>query len=68
MAVRIEVINEECIDCDLCMEMCPATPCVFEIVEGKVVAVNPEACEECGLCVEHCPTNAIRYAQDEDTL
>lgn len=59
MALYIMVNEEDCIGCGGCAEMCPTTPCVFEIREHISVVVHGEECEECMLCMENCPTNAI---------
>jgi NAD-dependent dihydropyrimidine dehydrogenase PreA subunit len=66
MASNLEVIGEDCIGCGLCLEMCPATPCVFEMQDITAIVVHPEECERCMLCVENCPTNAIKMAKLED--
>ena len=65
MALVITIIPDDCIECGLCTDVCPASPCVFEVREGITVAANPEACEECMLCIESCPTDAIKMTRDE---
>jgi NAD-dependent dihydropyrimidine dehydrogenase PreA subunit len=42
-----------------CVDVCPTDPNVFELQDGKAVAVHPEACIECGVCEAECPTGAI---------
>ena len=66
MEAHVTVLSEDCIGCGLCVEMCPTTPCVFEMQDISAVAVHPEVCERCMLCVENCPTNAVKMARDED--
>lgn len=55
-------VDDQCIDCDLCREICPA--CFKRDVEngGSVVYKQPEGSEELDLCVEamgNCPVEAI---------
>lgn len=59
------VITEECINCDICIDECPATAIVSKddspIVDGEFTYVKPEKCIECvdctvPKCVDVCPT------------
>ena len=59
MEEHVSVNAEECIACGMCVEVCPTTPCVFQMNDVAAVVVHLEVCEECMLCVENCPTNAI---------
>ncbi len=68
MALYITVSFEDCIDCEVCCEVCPVTPCVFEMREGVAVVVYPDGCEECMLCTENCPTSAITMSRSEDNF
>jgi len=65
---HISVIAEDCIGCELCVELCPATPTVFEMKEITAYAVHPEACEYCMLCIDNCPTDAIKMTRTEDQV
>lgn len=56
----IEIVVDDCIMCGLCVELCPASPGVYEMGEVSAVAVHPDACEQCMLCTENCPTDAIK--------
>ncbi|MCZ7584657.1 MAG: 4Fe-4S binding protein [Deltaproteobacteria bacterium] len=48
------VINNECIACDACFDVCPR-----ECIEpGDIYHVDPVACEGCGSCADVCPTGA----------
>jgi NAD-dependent dihydropyrimidine dehydrogenase PreA subunit len=63
--LQITIIQDDCIECGLCISVCPASPCVFEVREGITAVANPEACEECMLCIDSCPTDAIKMAKDD---
>jgi len=54
-----KVDPEKCTGCGTCVNVCPATPTVFEIKDDKSVVANPDACIECGACAASCPTGAI---------
>ena len=49
------LIEEKCIQCDLCVQVCP----YFAIEMKDVITFDPKMCFECGLCVVKCPTHAI---------
>jgi len=68
MPLYIKVSEEECIGCGECVEVCPATPCVFELDGILAVAAHPEVCERCMMCIENCPTNAISFSDSEDVF
>ena len=63
---RVEVIEETCIGCSVCAQICPTD--VFKIVMKKdgeyerlvSIVEREEACIGCMACVENCPTNSIR--------
>ena len=48
-------INEECIGCGTCVEVCP----LEAIVESGDVYIITDDCNECRSCVDICPVNAI---------
>lgn len=59
------VVDEElCTGEGNCIEVCPADPVVFEIIDDVSKVVNPESCIECGACVDDCPTEAITLVDD----
>lgn len=58
------VDEDKCIGEGDCVEICPAEPNVFEVVDEKSHVVNPDSCIECGLCVDNCPTEAITLHED----
>lgn len=65
---QIRIDAEDCIGCNLCIEVCPTTPCVFEMRDITAVVVYPDVCERCRLCTDSCPTNAIKISREEDVL
>ncbi len=68
MAEPIWIIEEDCIGCNMCIEVCPATPTVFEMNGITAAVVDTDACERCMLCVDNCPTDCIKMAKLEDTV
>ncbi len=53
----ITIEAEKCDGCEECINLCPSE--VFELKDGKSVAVNPDECVYCLTCVEGCPNGAI---------
>lgn len=51
-------IGENCIRCNLCLEICPAQAISEENNKGKTV--DAEKCDLCGLCVSRCPGEALK--------
>ena len=68
MAIYLTVSEEDCIGCEVCVEMCPTTPCVFQMRDILAVVVHSEVCEQCMLCIENCPTDAISMGRSEDVF
>jgi NAD-dependent dihydropyrimidine dehydrogenase PreA subunit len=58
----IEVINSErCIDCDICVEVCPTD--VFDSVDGgHPVIARQHDCQTCFMCEAYCPVDALFVA------
>lgn len=50
------VINDNCICCGACADMCPVG--AISEGDGKYV-VNADECIDCGACEDGCPTGAI---------
>ena len=57
MAFNPIVDEEKCSGCEECVDVCPVE--VFEMQDGKSVAVNAEECLGCESCVEVCEESAI---------
>ncbi len=66
MAERIPVIvEEECIACGPCEEICPG---VFQVNAslGFAMVINPEGCDEEGIqeAIDTCPTHCIHWSDE----
>lgn len=62
-------IEEGCISCSLCMDICPE---VFEVEDGEDCVIKPEAVahfdsrlDEIVLAAEDCPVEVIQYERQE---
>ena len=73
MTVEIQIINERCKGCKICIEICQTD--VLDIAEEpNKFGYNPpyvktlEDCTVCGLCEMLCPDFAIRvyYREEEE--
>ena len=51
------VIPEKCINCGICIQICPAKA-IAKNPEGATV-INSVSCVGCGICVPNCPQEAI---------
>src|SRR5262249_51599585 len=56
--VRLTVVDEGCIGCQLCWEVCPVD-CFAATAHHTYALVNPDLCEGCMACVVQCPTDTI---------
>ena len=50
--------NDKCTGCEACVSVCPME--VFEMKDGKAVAVRPDECIGCRACEVQCPAGAIK--------
>ena len=59
--MAVNVINEKCKGCTICVKACP-----FDAItmEDKIAVIGP-ACTSCGVCIEKCPFNAIEKTEEE---
>ncbi len=62
--MNIIIDEEKCTGCGDCVDVCPAEPNVFEIVEEKAKRVHPEECIDCGACEDACPEEAVTLEED----
>ena len=61
----IGVLREKCVNCQLCIAVCPAKMC--NDGRGDYVNVNSDLCIGCGACIEACKHGA-RYGIDDFDL
>jgi len=55
--VTLELVQDKCIGCGMCMIVCPHE--VFSMDTDHVQIENRDACMECGACARNCPANAL---------
>ena len=56
--VTLELNEEKCIGCGMCVEVCPQA--VMGINgDGRAWIQDRDACMECGACSRNCPTEAF---------
>lgn len=62
----IELVSDErCIDCDICVRVCPTN--VFDAVPGShPVIARKEDCQTCFMCELYCPVDALFVAPEAD--
>ena len=60
LGITIKVDLELCNGASECIEICPTD--VYELQDGKAVAVNIDDCTECCLCVDACPQKALVHS------
>ncbi len=58
---NITVIEESCIGCTLCMNVCPTS--AIELEKPSPVHIGDE-CVRCGRCIEACPLEAISLKEE----
>jgi electron transfer flavoprotein alpha subunit len=58
--MAIQVIDEKCRGCKLCIKACPFDAIVMN---GKLAYIN-EKCTACGQCIAACPFDAIENTQE----
>ncbi len=65
MAIRkiIEIDEEKCDGCGLCIPGCPEG--ALKIIDGKAKLVNESYCDGMGACIGECPRNAIKMIERE---
>lgn len=61
----IQIENEQCIGCQMCVKDCPAKNIVIQ--NHKAAIVNEE-CIMCGHCVAICPKSAVSIKGNDDKL
>ncbi len=61
----IEIDQETCIGCGVCIDACP--PQVISLVDNKAV-IDQNLCRKCGRCIDACPAGAIERRTDDEQL
>lgn len=56
-------INDDCIGCETCVEICPVM--AIEAEAGKV-KVDFDVCRGCGNCEQRCPVHAVKMIKREE--
>ncbi|MCQ2481674.1 MAG: 4Fe-4S binding protein [Clostridia bacterium] len=56
-SVQPVVDEEKCINCLMCVPVCPDS-CIT-VVDGKRSPFDYDHCKGCGICVKNCPPKAI---------
>ena len=59
----IEVDEEKCNGCGLCIPNCPEG--ALRVIDGKVRLISDLYCDGLGACIGHCPQDAIRTVTRE---
>ncbi|EPR36159.1 4Fe-4S ferredoxin, iron-sulpur binding domain-containing protein [Alkalidesulfovibrio alkalitolerans DSM 16529] len=62
MGYKITIDVEKCTGDGECVDVCPVE--VYELQDGKAVAVNEEECLGCESCVEVCEQDAITIEEE----
>jgi len=62
----IEIVSaRRCIECDICVKVCPAN--VFDRTPDAAPVIARQAdCQTCFLCEIYCPTDALYVAPDAE--
>ena len=56
------VEKEDCIGCELCVEICPVD---VIYIEGEKAEIDLKGCIRCGECHGVCPQNAVRHDSEK---
>jgi electron transfer flavoprotein alpha subunit/NAD-dependent dihydropyrimidine dehydrogenase PreA subunit len=68
MKSSIEVLNDKCTGCGLCLKACPVNVIRMDKVEGESKAVIDPGCVYCSLCISACPFQAIEMKIVKDDV
>ncbi len=55
--VTLDLLEDKCTGCGMCIEVCPHAVFVLENKKAKII--DRDACMECGACSQNCPFEAI---------
>ena len=59
--VRQVMDKEKCINCGVCMGVCPVNSIY---ADGKEILISYDYCKGCGICAVECPKQAINMEQE----
>ena len=64
----IELLSDErCVDCNLCVKVCPTN--VFDARPGQSpVLARAQDCQTCFMCEAYCPTDALYVSPESSPL
>ena len=62
---HVDVNTDRCVGCGTCADKCNFG--AIDIIDGKAV-VNPLLCEGCSLCEYVCPVDALKLAEDANSV
>ena len=67
--IRIEINEERCSGCGICVDFCPTSVLDLVEIEGQKIAraIHPENCWGCDTCAGQCFQKAIRVGKSPDT-
>ena len=60
--IRIEIHEEACRGCRICVDLCPTRVFSFDETREKVRVEEAEDCIACLSCGYACPSHAIRHS------
>jgi len=66
LAPVIGVVNEKCVNCHMCISVCPVKYCIDG--SGDHVEINHELCIGCGSCIAACTHEARVWLDDADAF
>lgn len=52
----VSVIDDECIGCETCVDICPVE--AIEMEDG-LAKIDEDECVDCLTCIDECPVEAI---------
>jgi formate hydrogenlyase subunit 6/NADH:ubiquinone oxidoreductase subunit I len=57
--ILLKVVEESCIGCEKCAEVCPVLALDFDEEREKAFVMDETACICCRQCLEVCPAEAV---------
>lgn len=62
---RIQIDEEKCVGCKLCMRHCPNKNVIgYSDANRKAYLADPLNCGGCSACLRGCPSNAIHITEE----